>query len=58
MKKFFKILLVIIMLIGVFVSIANFMSVEINAVVKPIRGVWSDGVCVGDGSICDMNFPK
>ena len=61
MKKTFKIIMVVIMLLGIAFSISNFTSMELKA--NGLRGMWDydDGkeVCMGDGDECDIftGFP-
>ncbi|MFC2140817.1 hypothetical protein ACFLQP_00790 [Acidobacteriota bacterium] len=57
-KKVIKTILIVLMILGIAVSISNFISLEVKA--KGDRGVWVDlgGVveCTGDGNQCDLGF--
>jgi len=56
MKKFIKVVLIIVMLVGIAISLFNFMSVEIKAVGKGTWALEPDGrwICKGDGPGCDV----
>jgi hypothetical protein len=56
MKKGIKIILIAIMVLGIAVSIANFISLELKA--SSEKGLWvevgGDWECKGDGDECDI----
>ncbi len=55
MKKYIKIVLILIMILGIAFSISNFLSVELTAGEKTGTWVYRNGVreCMGIGSDCD-----
>jgi hypothetical protein len=58
MKKTFRIIMVVIMLLGIVFSISNFICVELKAAVK--QGTWVDVgggnlECMGLGNECDKS---
>jgi hypothetical protein len=57
-KKTFKIIMVVIMVIGIAFSISNFFSTETEAVT--MLGVWDDvtGVCVDSSTKCVIGEAK
>ncbi|MCX6578924.1 MAG: hypothetical protein NT166_01915 [Candidatus Aminicenantes bacterium] len=60
MKRFTRIMLIVIMFSGICFSVFNFLSVETKAVGFPIRGalVYSAGQyrCMGDGADCTIGM--
>ncbi len=59
MKKYLKIIMVVIMLAGIYFSISNFLSVELKAS-GGLRGSWEDwpegSVCMGSGDECGIGW--
>lgn len=51
--------MLIIMIVGIWISISNFFLVETRAQTKSLRGAWQDEPdgtvsCFGDGDECDV----
>jgi hypothetical protein len=57
-KKTFKIIMIVIMVIGIAFSISNFISTETEAGV--LLGIWDDvtGVCVDSSTKCVIGYSK
>jgi hypothetical protein len=56
-EKVMKIIMVFIMLLGIALSISNFISFELNAA-DSLRGVWVGTECEGDGNECDIGIEE
>jgi D-alanyl-lipoteichoic acid acyltransferase DltB (MBOAT superfamily) len=50
MRKFTKIIMIIILFLGICFSISNFTSSELNA--SPLMGAYVGSECEGDGNEC------
>ncbi|HLP44373.1 MAG TPA: hypothetical protein VK469_00395 [Candidatus Kapabacteria bacterium] len=58
MKKFAKIMMILVMLLSVGFSIFNFLSIESKAVTNPLKAAWvysaGEFRCMGDGNDCTI----